>query len=272
MATVNCTIVGQKGKGGTSYGTAAAYMGYGNGSNYYDYVLAFTTGAFAGKSKTITLNIKMYNSGLGTSSRTYRWALLSSDANAKGSSTTTNFYYNTAKEVVDENQIAQGTVTWAEVNKDNHKTLTIDTDALKGSTTYYLVLWASSTNPTSFITVSATQYHGDIIVDYDSVFTVTTVHYLMNANGSVSKWSSTEQTAEAGGVFTPSLISPPTTNRSNGAIMFAYGENGKVESGTVVGFTVDTDTTAEIYYPLASGTVTVNIDGAPRLCEVNYKT
>ena len=272
-ATTTCRIDGQKPRGGTTYGTSAIYMGYGNGTTHYENVLSFVTSPFAGKCISITFNINCANTSLSAnSSRTYRWALLTSDANAMGASTSTNFYYNTAKEVTDPNQIAQGTVLFGELNKYSNKQLTITTDALKGNTQYYLVLWPSTTSPTSFITLSAIANHGDVVIEYEASYSVKTAHYLMNANGSVSQWSSNEQTVDAGSVFTPALISPPTTNRSDGAIMFAYGENGKVESGTVVGFVVDGDTTAEIYYPLASGTVTVNIDGTARLCEVNYKS
>lgn len=272
-ATTTCRIDGQKPRGGTTYGTTAIYMGYGNGTTHYENVLSFVTSPFAGKSISITFNINCANTAwAANTARTYRWALLTSDANTMGSSTTTNFYYNSHAEVNDPNQLAQGTVSWSGLGQYSNKQLTITTDALKGNTQYYLVLWPYSTSPASFLTVAVVANHGDVVIEYEASFSVKIAHYLMNANGSVSQWSSTEQTVDAGAVFTPPLISPPTTNRSNGAIMFAYGENGKVESGAVVGFMVDTDTTAEIYYPLASGTVTVNIDGVPRLCEVNYKT
>ena len=85
MGTTTCTIVGQKYRGGTSYTANAAYVGYGGGT-CNDYVLAFTTGNFTGVSKSITFEIKMSNGTITptSSTRTYRYALLSSDANAMG--------------------------------------------------------------------------------------------------------------------------------------------------------------------------------------------
>lgn len=165
MATTsNCVINGQKGRGGTTYETKSQYMGYGGSSpTYYDYTLSFTTGDFNGASTSITLNIRMGNTSQGNS-RTYRWALLTSDANVMGS--TNNLYRNTAKAVTDENQIAQGTVTWNDVNKETHKVLTVETTELHPNTNYFLVLWAYSTSPSSLLTVSATQQHGDIFVEY----------------------------------------------------------------------------------------------------------
>ena len=81
--TANCTIVGQKSRGGSTYSGNAVYMGYGNGSAYYEYVLSFKTGDFVGESESITFNIKMANTAVAAGSRTYRYALLSSDAHPK---------------------------------------------------------------------------------------------------------------------------------------------------------------------------------------------
>ena len=272
MATVNCTLNGQKARGGVSYGSSAVYMGYGNGSTHYEAGFEFTTGSFVGVSKSITFNIKMSNSGLGTDPRTYRWALLTSDNNAKGTSTTTNYYYNTHDDVVDENQIAQGVVEWFELNKDTHKTLTIETNALESKKTYYLMLWPYSTSPLSFLTISALQWHGDVVLNYATTFSVDITHYLMNKNGSFSKLQSSDDIVNAGSTFTPQFVETPPTNQSDGAVMFAYSKSGKVKSGTVEGFSVNDNTSVEIYYPLASGTVIVNIGGTARLCEVNYKS
>lgn len=271
MGTSNCTINGQKSRGGNTYAEASVYMGYGS-SNYYEYVLSFTTGNFSGKSQAITFSLQMGNSSQGAS-RTYRWALLNSDSSVVGRDSA-NLYFNKNTAVTDPNQLAQGTITWPDMNKDTQKVLTIETDAIVGTTNYFLVLWAYAASPTSLVTVSSIQNHAGVTVEHESSFLVKVNHYLMNASGSVSLWSASESTVEAGTVFTPTLIDPPTTNRSNGAIMVAFGTDGggKVNSGTVVAFTVEFNTSAEIYYPLASGTVTVNIDGVPRLCEVNYKT
>lgn len=166
METANCTIIGQKSRGGSTYAATAVYMGYGNGSTHYEYVLSFTTGAFAGKSNSITFNIKMGNSSQGAS-RTYRWALLNSDSSVVGRDTSENLYFDKHVEVADPNQLAQGTITWSDMNKDTHKALTIETTELKENTNYFLVLWAYSTNPTSFVTVSNTQYHGGITLEFE---------------------------------------------------------------------------------------------------------
>ena len=181
METSNCTIVGQKGRGDSTYATKAQYVGYASGGTYYDYTLSFNTGDFNGASTSITFNIKMSNSSQGNP-RTYRWALLSSDANVMGSSN--NLYRNTAKAVTDENQLAQGTVTWNDVNKDTHKVLTIETVELKPNTNYFLVLWAYSTSPTSLLTVSAVEHHGDIIIEYDPL---AETYVYININGVAMK-------------------------------------------------------------------------------------
>lgn len=158
MGTISCIVNGQKGRGGTTYGNAATYMGY--DGTYREYVLSFTTEAFTGVSKSITFKIKLANTSVSSGTTgTFRYALLSSDANAMGSSTTTNLYYNTADNVVDENQITKGTVEFADIKLETQKILEIKTTALKPNTTYYLVLWAVSTTPRLITTVHLAQTH-----------------------------------------------------------------------------------------------------------------
>lgn len=272
--TVNCSIIGQKSRGGTSYGSNAVYMGYGNGNTHYEYVLSFTTGDFVGKSKTITFNIKMSNSGLGTAARTYRWALLSSDAHALGSNTSTNYYYNSHAEVVDENQLAQGTITWTELNKDTHKVLTVETDSLVANTNYYLVLWPSTTSPTSFITVSATEYHGSIVVEYEATFTVMVDHKIQNEDGSLTQFDQATYTIDAGTLYTPELRSPPSTNTTEGATFKAWTTDWSLLIEGVPGVdyvTVNEDLFVSVYYPVVVETgsyILYNLNGQIIECEL----
>lgn len=274
MATSNCVIVGQKGRGGSSYSANAQYLGYYSSpeSVYHDYVLSFTTGEFKGKSASITFNLQMAHSDLDADTRTYRWALLSSDANARGYSTLTNFYFDTHDEVVDENQIAQGTITWAEVNIDNHKTLTISTDALSPNTNYYLALWTYSIPQVSLITVASTQYHGDIFVEYNPVFSVELNHCLMSAAGEPTWYSRTVHEVEAEASFTPVPITPPSTHTQKRATFKAWtiGWISVVGEG-VVGedyITVSEDLTLEVYYFPAGSFIHVNVNGEAVKCEV----
>ena len=166
MGSVNCTIVGQKGRGGSDYKTNAQYMGY-RGTYSDDYVLSFTTGDFTGVCKSITFNIRCGNTSI-SGTRTYRFALLSSDANAIGATSDTNYYYcqyGVPTDVTEPNQIIKGTIAWSDIGKDSIKTLTIATTALRSNTTYYLVLWAYSSEP-SMITISQTIHHS-VILEYD---------------------------------------------------------------------------------------------------------
>lgn len=264
MAESNCTLVGQKGRGGTTYGTASAYMGRASGGTNYDYVLSFTTGAFSGKCKSLTFQIKMSNGSL-SGTKTYRWALLSSDSNATGTSTSTNLYYNHYNDVTEANQITKGTVAWAEVNKDTHKTLTVEVDSLQPNTGYFLVLWPYS-SATSQVTVSATQYHNPIVLEYDPVFSVELNHCLVDAEGEVTWYSRTVDTVDAGASYTPSLITPPDTHTAEGATFKAWviGWTSVVGEGTVgVDYiTVNEDLTLEVYYHPGGSLVYVRRNGS----------
>lgn len=271
MATVTCTINGQKGRGGTSYGTAAAYMGRASNGTNYDYVLSFTTGQFSGKSMNIKFEIKM--SGAFSGTKTYRWALLSSDANAIGASTTTNLYYNTYNDVTDPNQLEKGTVDWPDVNKDTHKVLTVTTAALKANTNYFLVLWPSS-SAGSQVTVSATQYHNPVVLEYDPVSDLLIRHYLCNEAGR-TMYSTDSMTVEAGSNHVPETITPPESHTASGAVFFAYGSESGINLGSgiadVDSFPANESAVVEINYPLAPGSIVVNVDGELWLAEVYYK-
>ena len=271
--TVKCSIVGQKSRGGNAYAASAAYMGYGNGSTHYEYVLSFITGNFVGKSNSITFNIKMSNSSQGAT-RTYRWALLNSDSSVVGRDTSVNLYFDKHTEVDDPNQLAQGTVTWTDMNKDTNKVLTIETDALKANTNYFLVLWPYSTSPTSFVTVSNTQYHGGIVVEYEATFTVIVDHKLQNEDGSLTQFDQATYTIDAGTLYTPELISPPSTNTIDGATFKAWATDWSLIAEGVVGVdyvTVNEDLFVSVYYPLVEETgsyIHFKVNGQLIECEV----
>lgn len=206
MATVNCTIIGQKSRGGTTYDTSAVYLGH-NGT-YYEYCMAFTTGDFRGTSNSITFNIRLKNSAYANgTTRQFRYALLTSDENVQGSKTTTNFYYETTRDVEDPNQIAKGIVSFPDMRLDTDKVVSIDTDVLQPNTTYYLVLWPYQTNV--FCTVSSIQYHGDISVDYTPISTVRIMYYKDYADGTNQIHLDTTVTVVTGEYFVPSYCSPP---------------------------------------------------------------
>lgn len=271
VKTVNCSIVGQKSRGGNTYAATSVYMGYGNGTTHYEYVLSFTTGDFVGESKSITFNIKMGNSSQGAT-RTYRWALLNSDSSVVGRDTSVNLYFDKHVEVTDPNQLAQGTVTWTDMNKDTHKVLTVEASELKANTNYFLVLWAYSTNPTSFVTVSNTQYHGDILVEYDSSYTISENHYCKTASGELEWFDTVTLTVEPGSYYTPVLRIPPSTNTQKGATFTAWLSDWSEEVGSgtagIDEIAVNANLIVEIYYPPAGGYVYYNDDGTVVKCAV----
>lgn len=273
LATSNCVINGQKSRGGNTYAASAVYMGYGNGSTHYEYVLSITTGSFTGKSTSITFNVKMGNSQQGAT-RTYRWALLNSDSSVVGRDTSINLYFDKHVEVEDANQLAQGTITWTDMNKDTHKTLTIETTALKPNTNYFLVLWAYSTNPTSFITVSNTQYHGDIFVEYESSLTLLVEHKTLDDDGTITAFDSNEYSVPVGEYFIPTTTAtPPEGYGTEGATYKAWNTSWALlysGSANTDGFYPDCDMYITIYYIAGGGYVYYNDNGSAVKCQVYY--
>lgn len=269
--TVNCSIVGQKSRGGNAYAASAVYMGYGNGNTHYEYVLSFITGDFSGESISITFNIEMGNSDQGAT-RTYRWALLDSDSSVIGRDSN-NLYFNSHSEVVDENQLAQGSVTWNDMNEETIKVLTVETTELKKNTNYFLVLWPYSTSPTSFVTVSNTQYHGDIVVEYEATFTVIVDHKIQNEDGSLTQFDQATYTIDAGTPYTPELRSPPSTNTTEGATFKAWTTDWSLLIEGVPGVdyvTVSEDLFVSVYYPVVEtgSYILYNLNGQIIECEL----
>lgn len=275
MATVNCVINGQKSRGGNTYAAGAVYMGYGNGNTHYEYVLSITSGSFSGTSTSITFNIKMKNSALANNtSRTYRWALLNSDASVIGRDTSINLYFDKHTAVEDANQLAQGTITWGNIEDDTHKTLVIETTELKPNTNYYLVLWAYSTNPTSFLTVSSTQYHADTVIEYESQCSITVQHLLEVEGGDYEPHMSVSTWIEPGTSWTPEPVEVPNTHSADSATFQAWNSDYTTSiGGGVVGadyIIVNQDLSVEVYYKLGGGNVYYNNNGVATKCQVFY--
>ena len=127
-----------------STGWMSTMQGFvGRNSTYnYSYIVTFKT---PGSTNDVTekLVFKWWVAAAGgstISSETYRYAIASSTSN-KGS------YANATGSVSDSYQLVQGTFTWNNIlaasGTANYQTLTINTTALKGGTTYYLYLWPS---------------------------------------------------------------------------------------------------------------------------------
>lgn len=135
--TASATVVGQAYgystlNGYTTYNPA--YAGFGS-NNRYAFVLQFITPEFIGASESIAVDMVM---GIGVGENVdLRYAICTSDANITS-------YMGTTATVNDENQVASGTLTIEGLTAVLEKeTLTINTSALKPSTTYYLILWGA---------------------------------------------------------------------------------------------------------------------------------
>lgn len=269
--TVNCSIIGQKSRGGNTYGSVAVYLGH-NGT-YYEYTMAFTTGDFKGISNSITFNIRLKNSAYADgTTKNFRYALLTSDENVTGNKAATNYYYETIKDVEDPNQIAKGIVSFPNMRLETDKVITINTDALQPNTTYYLVIWPYQTNV--FCTVSSISSHGAIIVDYEPIFTVIVDHKIQNKDGSLTQFDEETYTIDAGTLYTPELRSPPSTNTTEGATFKAWKTDWSLIAEGVVGVdyvTVNEDLFVSVYYPLVEETgsyIHFKVNGQLIECEV----
>lgn len=137
--TAQCSIGGQAycvyDKGEYTMDTQE-YVGN-SGSKYYVYILKLTAPAFTGKAKKITFRLNA--STIDLTSMSLRFALCTSDANYQS-------YRNQHGAVTEATQIASGVLEMssAEKNAMELRELTIETNALRPGTDYYLYLWASS--------------------------------------------------------------------------------------------------------------------------------
>lgn len=131
--------------GWTAYSTNAAYAGH-SASNNYVYLLQFTTPAYNGNSSKITFSFGVGKQS--ATSGTLRYAVCSSDANKFS-------YNNTVAAVTDSYAIKAGTFSYSGLTSGvNTVSFTVDTDGLKGGTTYYLYIWGSSST-SDWVTVHA---------------------------------------------------------------------------------------------------------------------
>lgn len=143
MSSVSCTINGidwYNSGWNNSYATSTTtYAGISASGGYYVSIIKLTTPSFQGVSKTLTVSCKLKKQGSGFKGSTLRWALASSAANRDS--------YRTSGEVTDANQIASGTWDCQAIGTSyTAYTATIDTTALKASTSYYFFIWAGQTN------------------------------------------------------------------------------------------------------------------------------
>lgn len=110
-----------------------AYAGHAN-SVYYVAEFAFTTPAFIGISKKITLSLSTKYSYNRYPS--FRYAIVSTDNNK-------NRYVNTLSAVSDPNQLASGSSYWDYLSSSyEDREITIPCEGLKPNTQYVLFLWA----------------------------------------------------------------------------------------------------------------------------------
>lgn len=142
MATQSCTVIGQAyGTQGSSISystTQAAYAGW-SYSTYYPYILKITTPDFSGISSALVFSLSILRGKRDWSYSTecgLQWALCASDANFA-------MYDDTWAEVVEDNQLATGTITFDSLTDAyTAQTLTIPATGLQSNTSYYLILWA----------------------------------------------------------------------------------------------------------------------------------
>ena len=242
MANIACLITGQKGRGGSEYSTSGTYVGYdATNSLPYEYVLRFTTGDYEGESSSLNVGIKMYSSGvIGT--RSFNYAVLSSDANATGAGSS-NRYINTTSTVKDENQIVSGKISLANIDKDTVKEFTVSVPGLAPNTEYFLVIWPDGSSKYSLASVRVTSSHY-LTLDYSPSATVT-----FNANGiGVAPGAQT--------VLIGSSIDLPSM-QADGYSFYGWAETADAEDGIMGEYT---PTASIILYAVWKKLYTVSFD------------
>lgn len=118
------------------YGTGDTYFGK-NSSNYYPYILKFTTPSFTGASTSIEFSV--YIVRMSGATVDCKYAICSSDSNK-------NSYVGKYGNVTDANQIVSGDVTFSGLSGTSNKSFAIDAKGLAPNTTYYLFLWAANSS------------------------------------------------------------------------------------------------------------------------------
>lgn len=144
----------------SSYSTKQQYAGMGT-TSYFTTIVVLQTPSFLGASKTLNVTLRVLKQG-NNSNPTLRWALTTSDVNR-------DKYINTISEITaesDESQIVSGIHSFNNINASGvDSTITINTQKLKPSTTYYLYLWGYESG--NWLTVYQPSGHS-VSLDYSS--------------------------------------------------------------------------------------------------------
>lgn len=270
MESINCTIVAQA-YNSNAFGTSTCYAGF-NYSDWYTYRLQFTTPAFTGKSSAITFNIQWRSPNVnGSTAKTFslRWALMTSDDQLAK-------YRGHANEVADDtDRLETGRVDLSVPSDYSTASLTIATDGLKPNTTYYLYMWGDgSTGKSQNYSRATPPTNHTVVLEYDPICDLVFRHYLCNEAGR-TLYSTDSMAVEAGSSHVPATITPPESHTASGAVFFAYGSKSGVNFGggiaDVNSFDANESAVVEINYPLAPGSIVVNVDGELWLADVYYK-
>ena len=143
--TKNCTVTdqswGESHISSFTWGRDYCYAGYYVGMEWteywYVYCMRIKTPKFSGKSEKIAFNISIKYEANHTVN--LRYALCSSVENVSN-------YTFTRNEVVDDTQLAAGTITVNMTEDYDVFTIELESDALKPETDYYLYMWGGDTD------------------------------------------------------------------------------------------------------------------------------
>lgn len=272
MATLNCSIVGQRYNTNAYSTTAASYAGFNYSNQYYTYSLQFTTPEFAGKSTGLSFNLTIDRPNVNNSKAnafTLRWALMTSDDQLTK-------YRNTKNEVDDDtDRLAVGIVEFTGMTADG-KTYThnVPTTALQPNTTYYLYYWGdgSTGKQQNFATLANTSKHS-VVLEYASSFSLLVEHKTRDEDGTITTFGSNEYTVSLDEYFIPTTITPPEGYGVEDATFNAWDTNWTLlASGlaNVDGFNVNCDMFISVYYGAGGSYVYFNNNGVAVKCEVYF--
>lgn len=217
MASLGCTINGQKGRANAYTTTGGFYCGVitESSTKYYNYCLKFTTPTFSGTSSSVTFKINARHNQPKDSTVVLRYALCSSDANFSK--------YQTSGTPSDSSQIKTGTVSFTVASAYSNTSFTVSTTGLKSATTYYLIIYsrAGYTSQNS-IYISASTNHTATLN-----YTVPTYTVTYDANGGTG--APAAQTKTQGTALTLSTTKPTKASvvtNPTGTITISYNANG----------------------------------------------
>ena len=128
------------GTGWVGYNPSARGYAGSQSSEYNTYILRFKTPSFVGVSEQVVIRLGFVQGS--SAAATLRYALCTSDEN-RGKYCDT---YSAVTDATDKYQVETGTVTFSGLSASSitHKTITVPTEKLSPNTTYYLILWAST--------------------------------------------------------------------------------------------------------------------------------